>query len=51
MDDNEKCCGTCKYHCYDDEYEWLCTNDISMNYQNWTEYEDKCEDWESRKDG
>lgn len=49
-----KCCGTCKYHRKDETFaefircqeDWICCNDKSEYYADWTEYEDVCDDWE-----
>jgi len=51
MRDKEECCGTCRYHKPDGTFpdDWVCTNPDSDNYSEWTEYEDTCDEWESRK--
>lgn len=47
----DKCCGTCAYHRYDREMEeWLCRNDESENYADYTDYNDSCIDWEEREE-
>ena len=47
MDD--KCCGTCKHHYYDEINEdWVCINSYSKYGTYWTEYKDSCEEWEGR---
>jgi len=40
----EKICGTCKWHSYDDE--WVCTNSDSDFYTDETPYDHTCEEWE-----
>lgn len=46
----DKCCGTCAYHRYDREMEeCVCRNDISENYADYTDYNDRCIDWEERE--
>lgn len=57
----EEVCGTCKYHKHiyahvrqmqngiikiDDG--WVCINEDSINAGCYTEYEDKCDDWEEK---
>lgn len=45
----EECCGTCKYHRYDDKYQdWVCTNEQSAVNGCATDYEDSCSDWEEK---
>lgn len=47
---NDKCCGTCKYHRYDDiGDDWVCVNDQSEYYADWIEYDDSCDEWEGRE--
>ncbi len=46
--DDRQVCGTCKYHYHDDKDGWICVNGDSINATYWTEYTDKCEDWEER---
>lgn len=51
MMDTNKCCGTCEYH----EHEkiddgWVCLNAESRYCEDdLTEYDDICEDWETRE--
>lgn len=46
---NDKCCGTCKYHHYDEINEdWVCINSYSKYGTYWTEYKDSCVEWEGR---
>lgn len=47
MSDKE-CCSTCKHH-YPDGLDWVCTNPDSDYCADWTEYNDKCEEWEERE--
>ena len=43
-------CGTCKYHCHANlDNDWVCENEDSEYYADWTEYNDSCEDWEGRR--
>lgn len=43
-------CGTCKYHRRDDTTDgWFCANEESDYYSDFTEYKDKCEEWEGRR--
>ena len=41
----EKCCGNCKWHWCDDN-TWFCNNHNSENYEELTEYEDTCDQFE-----
>ena len=46
---NDKCCGTCKYHCHEGiDDGWVCVNDQSEYCAEWTEYKDFCDEWEGR---
>lgn len=45
----EQYCGTCKYHCTDDNGEWICVNELSEYYTDYTEYGDWCESHEERE--
>lgn len=48
---NEKCCGTCKYHYHDKDmldWDYICVNDSSDNCSEYTMYDDYCEEWEDR---
>ena len=45
----EQCCGTCKYHRYEETSQgYVCCNDQSEYLADWTEYEDVCEEYEER---
>lgn len=47
---DDKCCGTCKYHHHEDiDDGWVCVNDRSEYFADWTEYSDSCDEWEGRK--
>lgn len=48
MDDEERICGKCIYHRYDDG-EWVCNNPDSECYGCYTEYRDSCNDFETRQ--
>ena len=43
-------CGECKHHKYDKEADgsWYCNNDRSEFFGDWTEYTDRCDEWESK---
>ena len=45
--DEEKGCGTCRYHEYY-KGEWCCLCEYSFCYGIETEYSDSCEDWEEK---
>lgn len=48
----EHCCGTCKYHQIEDNFlggdDWMCINDQSEYYTDWTDYNHCCDEWEER---
>lgn len=47
---NDKCCGTCKYHCHEGiDDGWVCVNYGSEHVAEWTEYSDFCEEWERKR--
>lgn len=47
---NEKCCGTCKYHGFENLSDgWVCVNDRSEYCADWTEYKDSCDKREGRE--
>jgi len=48
--DQDKVCGTCRYHHRDDVFsdDWMCVNDKSEFCADWTEYWDACGEWEKR---
>lgn len=47
----KECCGTCKWHeievasTYPD---WVCCNEDSPYYTDYTGYRDACSEWEAR---
>ena len=43
-----KCCGTCGWHKYDDDVDFICSNEESEGYGEYTMYEDSCDCWEGR---
>lgn len=50
--ETERCCGTCKYHEFEDfDNGWVCVNDASEFVADWTEYDFVCEEWEEKDDG
>ncbi|MBO7734956.1 MAG: hypothetical protein J6S67_20510 [Methanobrevibacter sp.] len=49
----EEFCGKCKHHkavitIGKDSLDWICDNEDSDNYTDYTSYEDSCEDFEER---
>ena len=49
--EEKRCCGTCKYHCFEDWTQgWVCCNDKSEYLADWTDYDHVCEDWEEREE-
>ncbi len=50
MEEKNNVCGTCKYHEHEDiDNGWVCVNDKSEYFADFTEYNDTCEEWEGRK--
>jgi len=50
MNDKKKCCGTCKYHCFEDIGNgYICVNDKSEYVADYREYEDYCNEYEGRR--
>ncbi len=45
----EEICGTCKFHKIYIDGEWECTNKDGEMYGLWTDYLDRCEDWEGKE--
>jgi hypothetical protein len=44
-----ECCGTCCWHEHENEHdEFVCTNQESEYYSDYTYYEFSCDDYESR---
>lgn len=56
MNEKKECCGTCRFHRHhttDDGVrvyanEWICGNEDSDYYTDFTEYSDSCDSWEGR---
>ena len=49
MTNSFEICGKCKYHrTADCKEDWICTNEDSEYYADYTEYTDKCEEFEER---
>ena len=46
---DKECCGTCRFHRIDDDGEWICVNDISDNYTDYTDDGDSCVDYEEEE--
>ena len=46
----EECCGTCNYHknYTGTDDGWVCVNPDSDYYTDWTEYNDRCDEWEEK---
>ena len=44
----EEICGECKYHWCKDK-EWICSNWMSDNFEEPTDYDDTCEEFQERK--
>lgn len=45
-------CGSCKHHVYIAETDdWICTNDQSEFFAEYTDYENECEEWEEKAYG
>ena len=44
---DDKCCGTCKYHGFENLSDgFSCVNEQSEYFEDFTEYNDSCEEWE-----
>lgn len=46
-----KCCGTCKWHEIDlasTSPDWVCCNEESEFWSDYTAYADCCEEWDER---
>lgn len=50
-EERNECCGTCKYHEHESVDDgWVCLNAESRYCEDdLTEYDDICEDWETRE--
>lgn len=45
-----ECCGTCKYHEYEDITDgWVCCNCASEYVADWTDNEHWCDEYEERE--
>ena len=49
MSDEEKVCGTCRWHGKNEFYDWKCVNIESDYCTDWTGYNDSCDCWEERE--
>lgn len=45
----ERICGYCAYHKKDDK-DWMCVNERSDNCGDYTNFTDRCIDFEGRED-
>lgn len=45
---DEEVCGTCKYHKKEGE-DWYCDNHDGEYFSDYTEYNDRCPDYEERE--
>ena len=47
---DDRCCGNCKYHTYEDVSQgYVCCNDNSEYVTDWTDYEHCCDEYEDRE--
>ena len=46
---DERICGYCAHHKKDDK-DWMCVNERSDNYGDYTNFTDRCIDFEGRED-
>lgn len=47
---NKKCCGTCKYNCYDySPNQYYCGNAQSEMAGALTDYNDTCDEWADKE--
>ena len=46
----QACCGNCRFHEQDEQFseDWMCCNDQSDNFGDYTGYEDGCPEYERR---
>ena len=50
MENEGKNCGNCSFHRYDRGYDdWRCCNTESEYQEDFTGFEDSCEEWEIRE--
>lgn len=46
----KECCGTCRYHEQDEFAEdYVCVNDRSEEFADWTDYNHCCDEYEERE--
>lgn len=46
----KECCGNCKWHLYDDEFDdWLCCNVDSEDSADYTTYNHRCDEFEEKE--
>ena len=49
--DPDVCCGKCKYHQHEHGGDgWICINDRSEGYGDYTEYRETCDEFERREE-
>lgn len=49
MDECKEVCGNCKWHRHESiDNGWVCTNPDSDYIGDWTDYEDRCWEFEER---
>lgn len=49
--DREKHCGACNWHVHEDiDDGFICANDTSPKFADWTEDDDSCEAWEGAEE-
>lgn len=50
MKEENRCCGNCIFHKpdYDFPEDYMCDNDKSDNYADWTDYENVCDQYEEK---
>ena len=49
--EHDRCCGTCRWHKVEfasTDPDWVCCNEASVYYADYTGYKDMCPDWEER---
>ncbi len=47
---SKECCGTCKYHSYVDDVDFMCDCEASEEYWEYTMFQDCCECWEEKSE-
>ena len=49
--ENRRICGNCIWHSFElHDEDWVCINELSDNFLQWTDYECSCDKFEPRKD-